>query len=599
MYRLLDIASCKRDIKITRQHPVAVLDRENIRMAAVSRTGQLIYHNRAFREAFKEHLTEAKGLNLREALPDLWQSAAAGRGTPNGSRFKIINLLSETSDHVLGHLLVSVHDKAADLTERDLLHMLTDEDQSRFVDSYTGLYVADPQADTLKVNPAYEKIAFLPESDLVGRNLRELEERGYFSQSVTLQVLERLKKGEKSAVSFLQKIITGQEVVVTGKPLFAADGHLSCILTFVHDLLPLDKVACKLQELEGRPRAVSMTSASKDFRPGARQSETEAADFPLPTFDSVPVVVRDSLSFATLRKLLDAARYDSPILLCGETGVGKDMLAHYVHQVRARTREMPFVSVNCSAIPAELLESELFGYEEGAFSGAKTGGKPGLFEEAHGGTLFLNEIGEMPLGLQTKLLTVLDEERVRRLGGSLSKKVKTKIICATNRNLRRCVEEGSFRSDLYFRINVLEVNIPPIRERPRDILALVHHFMTQLCRQYGMKKYLCADVQDILLAYSWPGNIREIRNIVERLVVFSSTEQIAVGDLPPAILHSLPASRAKDNDELESAMTLRDAVKQFERRLIEQALAKYGTVADAATVLGIDPTTLGRKLKKP
>jgi transcriptional regulator with PAS, ATPase and Fis domain len=201
--------------------------------------------------------------------------------------------------------------------------------------------------------------------------------------------------------------------------------------------------------------------------------------------------------------------------------------------------------------------------------------------------------------LQTKLLTVLDEERVRRLGGSLSKKVKTKIICATNRNLRRCVEEGSFRSDLYFRINVLEVNIPPIRERPRDILALVHHFMTQLCRQYGMKKYLCADVQDILLAYSWPGNIREIRNIVERLVVFSSTEQIAVGDLPPAILHSLPASRAKDNDELESAMTLRDAVKQFERRLIEQALAKYGTVADAATVLGIDPTTLGRKLKKP
>lgn len=599
MYRLLDLRACGSDLKLTPQNPLAVLDSENVLIAAVGRTGHLVYHNRAFMEAFKGGLAGKAGLDLREALPEVWRQVTTVPRQSNNSLFKIVNLLSPLSSQLLGYLLVSIQRENTSPSNHDLFQMLNEENLARFTEAYTGLYVADPHADTLQVNPAYEKIAFLLESDLVGRNLRELEERGYFSKSVTLRVLEQLERGETGEVSFVQKIITGQEVVATGKPVFDESGGLAYILTFVQNLLPLDKVARKLLDLATQANPVSMALPAERTRNGAALMVPEESHLPLPAFDSVPLVVRDPASFATLRKLLEASRYDSPILLTGETGVGKDMMAQYVHQVRAKAQELPFVSVNCSAIPADLLESELFGYEEGAFSGAKAGGKPGLLEEAHGGTLFLNEIGEMPLGLQAKLLTVLDEKCVRRLGGRRAKQVSIKIICATNRDLLQCVEEGTFRSDLYYRINVLEIRVPPLRERPRDILPLVHHFMTQLARRHGLKKYLSADVQDILLSYAWPGNIREIRNLVERLVIFSTTEQIAVGDLPSAILRSLPINAPASETGAAEDVPLKDAVKEFERDQIEKALVKHGTVTAAAAALGIDPTTLGRKLKKP
>lgn len=599
MYRLLDLLACENNVKITPHLPLAVVDCEHALIAVVSRSGHLIYQNRAFMKAYKVHSAGLNDLNIRETLPELFHRLSGAPKARGDDRTRVVNLFLESSNQLLGHLLVSFQKKGSKPSDLDLLSMISREDDPRFADSYVGFYVADPQAFTLKVNPAYEKIAFLPESDLVGRNLQELEEKGYFSQSVTLRVLEGVKRGDAGEVTLFQKIITGQEAVVTGKPILSADGRLNYVLTFVYNILPLENIACKLMAFESRSRSFPVAKGTDEFSSGDPSGAHGVAGPDLPAFDSISLIVRDPVSFAAMRQVVNAARYESPILLCGETGVGKDVIAQYIHKLCARDNDVPFVSVNCSAIPEDLLESELFGYEEGAFSGAKKGGKPGLFEEANGGTLFLNEIGEMPLKLQAKLLTVLDEGCVRRLGGSRTKRVKTRIICATNRDLLQCVERGSFRSDLYYRINVLAIRIPPIRERPRDILPLVHHFMTQLSRRYGIVKYLCPDVQDILLAYAWPGNIRELKNLVERFMVFSTSRQISVGDVPPEILDSTDANAGTGDDlEIGDGMTLKEAIRRYERRVIEQSLRKYGRTLEAASALGIDPTTLGRKLKK-
>ncbi|MGC9963909.1 MAG: sigma 54-interacting transcriptional regulator [Syntrophobacteraceae bacterium] len=598
MYQLLDLRTCKHGVDVASNVPIALVDSENVLIAAVSKSGRLIYHNRAFMKAYQVHNTRSGTMNLQDALPELWHRLSGLRGEQRDDPVKVIDLYSGLSSNAIGHLLVSFQKTYQDQGPVDFQAVLSENEHPIFMNSYIGFYVADPQAFTVKVNPAYEKIAFLPESDLVGRNLRELEEKGYFSRSVTLRVLEKLKEGSTENVTLFQKIITGQDAVVTGKPIFSEEGKLCYVLTFVRNILPLDKIARKLKESEDRSRVFPLMPGLSKPGAGRPAEDHNHVDAAAPVFPDLPIISKDPLSIATMRQAIHAAKYDSPVLLCGETGVGKDILALYIHKVGSQNRDLPFVAINTSAIPQDLLESELFGYEEGAFSGARKGGKPGLFEEANGGTLFLNEISEMPLNLQAKLLSVLDEGAVRRLGGSKTKKVKVRIICATNRDLRRCVDEGSFRSDLYYRIKVLAIDIPALRDRPRDILPLVHHFMMQLTREHGITRYLSADVQDILLAYHWPGNIRELRNVMERLVVFSTTEQISVGDLPSEILDSAAENPGDEGIDLETGMTLKEAVRRFERHIIEQAVKRYGRVSAAASALAVDPTTLIRKLKR-
>ena len=593
MYHLLNLRTCRRRVELTPDLPAALVDSEDVLVAAVSKSGHLIYHNRSFMKAYRTRIAAAGGMNLRDALPELWRRLPDLRRAPRDDLVKVIDLHSGGSVNPVGHLLVLFKDRG-DSGPPDFRAMLSEAEHPLFMNSYVGFYVADPEAYTIKVNPAYEKIAFLPESDLVGRNLRELEERGYFSRSVTLRVLENLREGRAEDVTLFQKIITGQEAVVTGRPIFSDENQLQYVLTFVRNILPLEKIARKIEESEDRRRLLPVSKPGGPAPPADRR----CIDAVAPVFADLPIVAADPVSLAMMRQAVHAAGYKSPVLLCGETGVGKDVMAQYIHRVGCRNRNFPFVSINTSAIPQELLESELFGYEEGAFSGAKKGGKRGLFEEAHGGTLFLNEISEMPLNLQAKLLSALDEGAVRRLGGSKTKKLEVRIICATNRDLARCVADGSFRSDLYYRIKVLAIDIPPLRARARDVLPLIHYFMTQLTREHSIMRYLSADVQDILLTYPWPGNVRELRNVIERLVVFSTSEQISVGDLPSEVIESVAVSRDNEDIDLEAGMTLKRAVMRFERRVIEQALKRCGRVSAAASALGIDPTTLIRKLKK-
>jgi transcriptional regulator with PAS, ATPase and Fis domain len=301
------------------------------------------------------------------------------------------------------------------------------------------------------------------------------------------------------------------------------------------------------------------------------------------------------------------------VLLLGESGVGKDVLAHYIHQMSERSRTGSFVKINCGAIPENLLESELFGYEAGAFTGARQKGKPGLFEVAHLGTLFLDEIGEIPPSLQVKLLGVLQDQRIQRIGGLTPIEIDARVITATNANLLQLVQENRFRKDLYYRINVISIAIPPLRRRPEDILALILYFLEEFNQKYQVNKTMDAQLIKAMLEYSWPGNVRELRNTVERLVVVSEGEHIGLDDLPEPIQEELqrlggqeafqPVSQegpdmAVTLRHLEHTSGLKEVMEQMEKAVLAHFLRRYRPLKLCAHRLGIDLSTLMRKKKR-
>ena len=594
MYRLLDLRNFHHDVKIHPERPTAVLDTVDLAISAITRDGSLVYCNRAF---LQEHRLDRYGLNtsLRESVPGLWERFKHRQFSGDES-VAVFNLYGHDSDGPDGHLLVCPRAQERQGKKPDLLSLVSVDDHPDFINSYTGLYVANPEADTIRVNPAYEKIAFLSENDLVGRNLAELVEKGYFSKSVTLSLLDGMKEREMTRQTFFQSLSCGKDVLVTGKPVFTEKNKLSFIVTFVQDLLVLDVIARKCREYDQR---ISIPVTAPDVGPSvSRCRERRSPDNGLVRFDKLPFVARAPLTISSFKQVARAAAYDSPILLTGETGVGKDVMAKYIHLLSSRRGKVPFINVNCSAIPGDLLESELFGYEAGAFSGARRGGKEGLFAAANGGIIFLNEISEIPRGLQAKLLTALDDGEVRPLGSSRTRKVRARIICATNRDLQQCIESGTFRSDLYYRIKVLTIRMGPLRERKEDILPLVKHFMTRLSDEYGLTRFLSPEVQEILLEYQWPGNVRELRNVVEQLMIYSMSPQVCVGDLPDDLLAVSAREPFEQILQMDPGQTLKTAVLKFEQYCIRETLKEYPKTSDAAKYLGIDPTTLSRKLKK-
>jgi DNA-binding NtrC family response regulator len=279
------------------------------------------------------------------------------------------------------------------------------------------------------------------------------------------------------------------------------------------------------------------------------------------------------------------------VLLTGESGTGKDLLARTLHYHSARAHA-PFVPINCAAIPEQLLEAELFGYVQGAFTDARKE-KRGLFTEAHGGTLFLDEVGELPLLLQTKLLRVIEDKEVRPLGSTKGEKVDVRIIAATNRDLRRAVQEGAFRQDLYYRLNVVDLHLPPLRERPEDISLLIQHFFAKSA-QSSQAKRLSPEALRALLNYPWPGNVRELENVIERALVLCHGENITPEDLPAHLTGSKPHIVT-----LHDALLRRRSLSDIEREYTLLALEfTEGKKKEAAELLGIDRKTLYRKLEE-
>ncbi|MGE4505119.1 MAG: sigma-54 interaction domain-containing protein [Desulfovibrionaceae bacterium] len=325
-------------------------------------------------------------------------------------------------------------------------------------------------------------------------------------------------------------------------------------------------------------------------------------------------IIGDSPALAEVYRVLEkVAPTDSTVLVSGESGTGKELLVRALHR-NSRRREHPFVPINCGAIPHELLESELFGHEKGAFTSAIRS-RPGRFELADGGTIFLDEIGEMDLSLQVKILRVLQEQEIERVGGTSIKKVNVRVVAATNRDLEREVAEGRFREDLFYRLNVIPLHLPPLRERGMDVILLAEHFLNRFCSDKSRKRMrLAPAARDMLLAYSWQGNVRELENFMERMSILCDGDDITPEDLPPKIWtevgkepprRELPAAvpagfawpRLRDMED--KSMALKDFMEEIEGRLLVEAVEMADGVKNrAAELLGIKRTTLIEKLKK-
>lgn len=282
------------------------------------------------------------------------------------------------------------------------------------------------------------------------------------------------------------------------------------------------------------------------------------------------------------------SQVDSTVLLLGETGVGKTWLAKHIHEVSSR-KKAPFVSINCGALPASLIESELFGYEPGTFTGGQSKGKKGLFEVADGGVVFLDEIGELPFSVQAKLLEVLQEHTFRKIGGAKNISVDIRIIAATNADLKKMVEEKTFREDLYYRLNIIPLLIPPLRERPKEIISLANQFLKNFNIKYNQNTILSSKMKEQLLSHHWPGNIRELENTIERIVVTQSEEQIS--DVRQTIVNT----NTKSTNDFPPLI---QAKKDFEKKLILDAYEQFGTTYRVADVLQVDQSTIAKKLKQ-
>lgn len=437
---------------------------------------------------------------------------------------------------------------------------------------HDGVYITDADGITLKVNRAYERLTGLRSEDVVGQHMQALVEQGVISQSVSLRVLK-----EGRALSMMQSVSQGKRLLVSGTPIFAADGRVRYVVSTVRDMTELLRMKHERDELQ---QLKQLRNSAARLHAGQRED----------LLDASPVADHPASGrvFAQARQV---AASDVKVLLQGETGVGKTLVAQYIHKASARTAQ-PFLALNCGALPENLIEAELFGYVPGAFTGAGSKGKRGLLELAHQGTVFLDEIGDLPLALQVKLLKVIEESRFIPVGALELKEVDVRIVTATHHDLRKMVEEGRFRADLYYRLNVVPIHIPALRERPEEIRPLLDFYLAEFNQRYGRSLEWGLEALDALIDYDWPGNIRELINLVERLAVTCTGEEVELLDLPEEMrVSSLDAAD-------DSLLPLRKQVENLERRQIRKALLQYKTTREAAKVLGVSQATLVQKMKR-
>ena len=439
-----------------------------------------------------------------------------------------------------------------------------------------SIFVCDADGVAIRVNKKFQRMTHLKRSDVLGAKMSELDANGSFRPSVCHLTI---KEGRQ--VSVLQEIGDVSGMAVTGVPVYDERGELFRIIT---NAVKIDEVAPIAEYFNGKKKKG----------------------------DSVPdeklEIVAESREMRQVLSMADMVRdTESNILITGETGVGKGVLVRYIHETGNRS-DMPLISINCGAIPENLLESELFGYESGAFTGADRHGKPGLIELAEGGTLFLDEISELPLMLQVKILHFLQTKKLMRVGGTKEISIDTRVIAASNKNLEKEVEKGNFRSDLFYRINVIPIYIPPLRERRDDLMAIAEHFLAFYNGKYRKSVVFTDDMKEYIFSHKWPGNVRELENYIERMVVISAPEErdkgkasdaagVATGD---GVEAGVPQAGAGTDGMVtaEAADSLGDIIEKTERDAIIEAYEKYGSSYKVAEALGISQSTAYRRIKK-
>lgn len=437
-----------------------------------------------------------------------------------------------------------------------------------------GVFITSGTGIVIYVNRSFERITTFKREDLLNRHISYLVDNGYISCAATLQVLE-----ERKPISLIIDYKTKNDVLVTGTPIFGDDDTIQMVICTLQDWHVLTALREELHQ-----------SLEK-----AQQCCQRLQEFKMQQVDDNEFIARDKKTQNVLKMAARAANVDSTVLILGESGVGKDVLAKFIHKRSPRAKG-PFIHINCGAIPDMLFESELFGYSPGAFTNAIKTGKPGLIELADQGTLFLDEIAELPMQVQVKLLRVLQEKCVKRLGEVNDRQVDVKIIAATNKDIVELVSAKAFRKDLFYRLNVVQILIPPLRERSYDIPVLVMHFLNQFNEKYQESRTFSLEILEAFMNYSWPGNVRELEHVVERVIVMCPEEIVQMEHLPPELCgYNL---LTKEAIRLSHHGSLKDILEKIEEEVINEAISNSDTIQEAARHLGIDTSTLTRKKQK-
>ena len=440
--------------------------------------------------------------------------------------------------------------------------------------SADGLWVSDSQGTIIRINPASERISDVKAADIIGRNTQELIDRGIIKRSVFEEVIK-----SKKVVSYLTQSANGRKFIATGTPVFDVSGDVIRVVVSERDVSEIDRLQRELEEQE---------AIKNEFR-------HKIAEMQQTNLSSQHVIAKSPCMVKALSQAIRVSAVDSSVLILGESGVGKGLFADLIHK-NSRRAEKPIIKINCGAIPEPLIEAELFGYEKGAFTGAQAQ-KPGHFEFADGGILFLDEIAELPLSAQVKLLHFLEDGQITRVGGTSGRTVDVRVLAATHRNLEEMVENKSFRLDLYYRLNVIPIYVPSVRERKDCILPLLRYYLDFYAEKIGRKKRLSLAATDALLSYRFPGNVRQLMNICERLVVMSETELIDLQDLPSDIFSS-QKKQGRSAVQLPENIALGEAMERVERSILKRSYAKHRNQYKMAALLGVTQATIARKLKK-
>ena len=563
------------DIVESAQNGVVLVDRE----------GKILVMNQAARRIVKKRTNEIQGCKIQHVIPTIWENireifetgnGRIGRRITIGKNEIIANCTPVIKDQEVAGILnlfqdISEYEKV--LTQLEPYNNLNDELQAIIDSSYDGLWVCDHEARVLRVNHTSERMSGVKEADVKGRKMSDLVDEGLFDKSATLEVLKN-----RTAVTLIQKLEDGSRILVTGNPVLDQEGNIRLVVVNARDITELNRLHAELEQ----SRALNdQYSAELKYALCHRDLSSK-------------VIIRSPVMQQVFERVIRVAQVESSVLITGESGTGKGLFAELIHKGSGRAKG-PLIHVNCGAIPESLIEAELFGYEKGAFTGAQAEGKLGYFEMAAGGTLLLDEVGEIPLNAQVKLLRFLEDNEVMRVGSIRPRKIDVRVIAATNRDLEDMVAKGLFRKDLFFRLKVIPIKIPPLRQRSEDVPPLIHHFLKLYNEKCGTRKALSPTVIDTLRHYAFPGNVRELANIIEQLVVLSSGDLIGLEDLPSDIRQQ---ELAFDHLFPQNEWNLNRVLKSIEGQMIQRALKNTGSQRQAAKLLGIDHSTLSRKLKR-
>lgn len=559
-----------------------IFNAADIGFLAVAHDGITILANKIARE----DLNITSGIKINEAHPKLWSLITKSlrekrshsdiyiRDVEKNYLLKISPILDNKKVSGAACVFVESTELEQMAKKMNFYQELAQELDAIIDSSSDGLWICDADAKVIRINPASERINKIQSKDVIGCNMRDLVNKSMFDKSATLEVLRSC-----STVNMLQTR-DGRKLITTGTPVFDSNGKVIRVVVSERDITEIDNLQRALEEQE----------AIKD------QIRNQMLEMQRQQLKEHKIIAHSPNMVKALSQAIKVSGVESTVLIMGESGVGKGLFADLIHKLSARSGR-PLIKINCGAIPDSLIESELFGYEKGAFTGAQSAGKPGYFELADGGILFLDEIAELPLSSQVKLLRFLEDGRILRLGSTRERKVNVRILAATHRNLEKMVDDGKFRLDLYYRLKVIPINVPALQERKECILPLLLHYIDFFASKHNTAKRLSRAATDNILSYSFPGNVRELMNLCERLVVMSETELIDLQDLPTDIAKNSQHNSTVLPEWLPDT-TMQQAIERTEKTLLAQAIKKHGNQMDIAAALGISQPTVARKLKK-